>query len=45
MNVLSEKYQFAKLESLTENIGQAMCKQLNNWIILQKKKNKESATA
>ena len=30
MNVLSEKYQFAKLESLTENIGQAMCKQLNN---------------
>ena len=45
MNVLSEKYQFAKLESLTENIGQAMCKQLNNWIILQKKKNKESASA
>lgn len=45
MNVLSEKYQFAKLESLTENIGQAMCKQLNNWIILQKKKNNENATA
>ena len=45
MNVLSEKYQFAKLESLTENIGQAMCKQLNNWIILQKKKNKENASA
>ena len=45
MNVLSEKYHFAKLESLTDDIGQAMCKQLNNWIILQKKKNKESATA
>ena len=45
LNVLSEKYQFAKLENLTDDIGQAMCKQLNNWIILQKKKNKESATA
>lgn len=45
MNVLSEKYHFAKLESLTDDIGQAMCKQLNNWIVLQKKKNKESATA
>ena len=45
LNVLSEKYHFAKLETLTDNVGQAMCKQLNNWIILQKKKNKESATA
>ncbi len=45
MQVLSEKYHFAKLESLTDDIGQAICKQLNNWIILQKKKNKESATA
>lgn len=41
MNVLSEKYQFATLETLTDDVGQAMCKQLNNWIMLQKKKNKE----
>lgn len=45
LNVLSEKYQFAKLESLTDDIGQAMCKQLNNWIILQNKKNKEKGNA
>lgn len=45
MQVLSEKYQFAKLESLTDNVGQSMCKQLNNWIVLQKKKNKENASA
>ena len=37
MHVLSEKYHFAKLESLTDNVGQSMCKQLNNWIVLQKK--------
>lgn len=45
MHVLSEKYQFAKLESLTDSIGQSICKQLNNWIVLQKKKNKENASA
>ena len=45
MNVLSEKHQFAKIESLTDEIGQAICKQLNNWIILQQKKNKENAKA
>ena len=45
MNVLSEKYHFAKLESLTESVGQSMCKQLNNWIVLQKKKNKEKENA
>lgn len=45
MNVLSEKYQFAKLESLTEDVGQVLVKQLNNWIVLQNKKNKESAMA
>lgn len=45
MSVLSEKYQFATLDTLTDDVGQAMCKQLNNWIVLQKKKNKENATA
>lgn len=45
MNVLSEKYQFATLETLTDDVGQAMCKQLNNWIMLQKKKNKEKENA
>lgn len=45
MNVLSERFQFATLESLTEEIGQSICKQLNNWISLQNKKNKENATA
>lgn len=45
MNALSEKYQFAKLESLTEDVGQVLVKQLNNWIVLQNKKNKESAMA
>lgn len=45
MNVLSEKYHFAKLESLTDSVGQSMCKQLNNWIMLQKKKNKEKENA
>lgn len=45
MNVLSEKYHFAKLETLTDNVGLTICKQLNNWIVLQNKKNKESATA
>ena len=28
MNVLSEKYQFATLETLTDDVGQSMCKQL-----------------
>lgn len=41
MSVLSEKYQFATLDTLTDDVGQAMCKQLNNWIVLQKKKNRE----
>lgn len=45
MNVLSEKYQFATLETLTDDVGQSMCKQLNNWIMLQKKKNKEKENA
>lgn len=45
MNVLSEKYQFATLETLTDDVGQSMCKQLNNWIMLQKKKNKEKEKA
>lgn len=45
MNVLSERFQFGTLESLTEEIGQSICKQLNNWISLQNKKNKENATA
>lgn len=45
MQVLSDKYQFAKLESLTEDVGQTMCKQVNNWIVLQKKKNKEKGNA
>ena len=45
MQVLSEKYHFANIDSLTDNVGQSICKQLNNWIILQKKKNKENASA
>lgn len=45
MNVLSEKYQFATLDTLTDDVGLSMCKQLNNWIVLQKKKNKEKENA
>lgn len=45
MDVLSEKYKFATLDTLNDETGQAMCKQLNNWIVLQKKKNKESENA
>ena len=48
MDVLSEKYKFATLDTLNDETGQAMCKQLNNWIVLQKKKKnkeKENATA
>lgn len=45
MEVLSEKYKFATLDTLTDETGQAMCKQLNNWIVLQKKKNKEKENA
>lgn len=45
MDVLSEKYKFATLDTLTDGTGQAMCKQLNNWIVLQKKKNKEKENA
>lgn len=45
MQVLSDKHQFATLESLTEEIGQVICKQVNNWLVLQKKKNKESENA
>ena len=47
MQVLSDKHQFATLESLTEEIGQVICKQVSNWLVLQKKKNKakENATA
>lgn len=45
MDVLSEKYKFATLDTLTDETGQAMCKQLNNWIVLQKKKNKEKENA
>lgn len=47
MQVLSDKHHFATLESLTEEVGQVICKQVNNWLVLQKKKNnaKENATA
>lgn len=45
MDVLSEKYKFATLDTLNDETGQAMCKQLNNWIVLQKKKNKEKENA
>ena len=47
MQVLSDKHQFATLESLTEDVGQVICKQVSNWLVLQKKKNKakENATA
>ena len=45
MDVLSEKYKFATLDTLNDETGQAMCKQLNNWIVLQKKKNKENENA
>lgn len=47
MQVLSDKHHFATLETLTEEIGQVICKQVNNWLVLQKKKNnaKENASA
>lgn len=45
MSVLSEKYEFDRLEALTDEIGQMMCKQLNSWVVLQKKKNKEKEDA
>ena len=45
LNVLSEKYQFATLNTLTDDVGQSMIKQLNNWITLQKRKNKEKGNA
>ena len=45
MDVLSEKYKFATLDTLNDETGQAMCKQLNNWIVLKKKKNKEKENA